>query len=109
MLAGVIVIVAGVAVSVVAFLGRAGRLPRNHLVGIRMPSTMKSDAAWLAAHRASWAYSLVAGAMTIALGVRLAIGPEDDSLALISVGVIFVPLLAGAVVARRAARGAEKS
>ena len=31
----------------------SGKLARNHYVGIRTPSTMRSDAAWVAGHRAA--------------------------------------------------------
>ena len=107
MLAGMFVIASGIAVSVVAILGRAGKLPRNHFVGIRLPSTLRSDEAWLAAHRASWPYSFGAGAVTLIYGVRLALEPEDDSLVVPFLVVLLVTLLAGAVVAHRAARNAD--
>jgi hypothetical protein len=49
--------------GIVVVLGRmaaTGRLPRNMFAGIRLPSTLRSDEAWDAGHRAA------ASAMTIA-------------------------------------------
>lgn len=37
----------------VAALCANGRLPRNGFVGIRLPATMRTDAAWIAGHRAA--------------------------------------------------------
>jgi hypothetical protein len=44
---------AGVVVVVLGRLAATGRLPRNVLAGIRIPSTMRSDEAWRAGHRAA--------------------------------------------------------
>jgi len=52
LIAGVIVAVAGVAVVVVGRLMQQGRLPLQAWAGIRTRSTMRSDDAWMAAHRA---------------------------------------------------------
>jgi uncharacterized membrane protein len=46
-------IVLCVVVIATSRLAANGRLPRNQWVGIRSPSTMRSDAAWVAAHRAA--------------------------------------------------------
>lgn len=43
-MAGIVLMVAGLIVAGVGLIGRAGKLPRNHFVGIRLPSTMRSAA-----------------------------------------------------------------
>ncbi|HEU0205710.1 MAG TPA: SdpI family protein [Pseudolysinimonas sp.] len=39
--------------AVVSQLGGTGRLPRNGFLGLRIPSTLASDDAWRAGHRAA--------------------------------------------------------
>jgi len=46
-------IVICVVIIVTSRRAASGKLPRNQYVGIRTPSTMRSDAAWVAAHRAA--------------------------------------------------------
>jgi uncharacterized membrane protein len=60
-----LVVAAGLLLAA-AVMARTGRLSRNYLVGIRLPSTMKSDAAWHAAHRASAWSIAVAGVVLLA-------------------------------------------
>lgn len=47
----------------------SGKLGRNHLAGIRMPSTMATDEAWLAAHRRAERPTRWAGIVSIITGV----------------------------------------
>lgn len=50
--------------AVLVALGRlsaVGRLPRNLLAGIRIPSTMRSNEAWLAGHHAAASALTAAG------------------------------------------------
>lgn len=58
---GWLVIVAGFVVMLIGWLGKIGKLPRNHFAGIRLPSTMRSDRAW-----ASWRMFAVALIATMA-------------------------------------------
>ncbi|GBD23026.1 hypothetical protein HRbin29_00677 [bacterium HR29] len=59
----------GSAMVAVGAAGARGRLPRNRWAGIRLPSTMASDAAWEAAHRA--AGPMMAASGGLADGVAL--------------------------------------
>ncbi|MEV4291481.1 hypothetical protein AB0K40_38755 [Nonomuraea bangladeshensis] len=45
------VLLAGLVLGVVGYLGLAGRLPRNEFAGVRTATTMRSDATFLAARR----------------------------------------------------------
>ncbi|QCR40755.1 hypothetical protein C1N74_10260 [Microbacterium sp. SGAir0570] len=47
----------------------SGKLKRNSLAGIRTPSTMASDEAWLAAHERSKGATLLTGYLAVAIGV----------------------------------------
>jgi hypothetical protein len=53
LVAGLVMMVGGAAMVWIAWLGSQHRLPRNGWAGIRIPSTMRSDQAWEAAHSAA--------------------------------------------------------
>jgi hypothetical protein len=103
---GMVLFIAGVLIVAMAALGAAGRLPRNFLAGVRIPSTMRSDAAWVAGHRAAAAPLTFLGISVAVLGLwdmsSIGGGPPPS-----------VPLLVSTVVfgawatitAHRAARG----
>ncbi|HLT70414.1 MAG TPA: SdpI family protein [Acidimicrobiales bacterium] len=107
-----IAIVAMVAGSlVVAEVGRratAGTLPRNHLAGIRVPATMRDDAAWDRGHRAGGPVLVATGLAGAAAGltawpVEVAAGPAAAAGVVLGAAVL---LLAGVVVAARRATAA---
>ena len=79
----------GVLVCWIAQAAASGRLKRNHLAGIRIPSTMVSDEAWLAAHIRARRPTFWAGIVSAASGV-LALLP-------LPMPVVVVGVLAGAV------------
>jgi len=54
-------LIPGVILIVVGRLAAMGRLPRNPLVGIRLPSTLRSQEAWRAGHVAGATALTVAG------------------------------------------------
>ena len=69
---------------VVIALGRmaaAGKLPRNLLAGIRIPSTMRSDEAWRSGHKAASKSLTVAGLGPVlaALATMVASFNEPDT------------------------------
>ncbi|WP_203136499.1 SdpI family protein [Microbacterium sp. JZ31] len=88
-----------------------GRLQRNHVAGIRLPVTMSSDAAWLAAHRAAKRLTEIAGWCAIASAVP-ALLPVPLPVVIISVLVGAIAMLAfalrGAAVGARAARANDE-
>lgn len=114
MLIGALVMaVAGVVVVVVAVTARSGRLRRNHVAGIRLPSTMRSDEAWLAAHRAGfWPTALggvaaVGGGLTATV-VVLARGDDGVGAGIVlgTAAVLLAGVVVGGVLGVKAARRA---
>jgi uncharacterized membrane protein len=76
---GLTLVVAGGALVVIGRKQQAGTLRRNWLVGLRTAQTMRSDAAWDAAHRATAGLVAAAGVVQlIAGGAVLVLRPTDD-------------------------------
>jgi hypothetical protein len=85
----------------------SGRLARNQWVGIRSPSTMRSDAAWVAGHQAAQRltplYLLITVAACAGLGWAAVTGPTPAAVINTALGgfvaliaaVIFAAVLAG--------------
>jgi hypothetical protein len=74
----------GAAVVAIGRMAAAGRLRRNVLAGIRIPSTMHSDEAWRAGHVAAATALTVAGLGPIAAAALAAKTPGDHSGKLLS-------------------------
>ena len=104
MVGGLVFTIAGAILGGIALLARAEKLPRNYFVGIRLPSTLRSQEAWLAAHRAAWAYMALSGALMIVAGVLVLINDDDPPAEWLLVTVVVIPLLIGAVKAHLVAR-----
>lgn len=103
-MATLFLVVAGFVVLVTGLLSRAQRLPRNFVMGIRLPATLKSDAAWRAAHLAVASELIGLGTGILIVGV-LAISVPP--LALFGVLIALVGLMHSSVIAHRAARRAD--
>jgi uncharacterized membrane protein len=108
MVAAVVMVVAGVLVTLVGVLGWMGRLPRNRLAGLRTPATLRSDRAFEAGNRAAGPATTLGGAAAIVSGVIAAVLPEGDVAACVLVGALVLTVLAvvGAVQGVHAARRA---
>lgn len=90
-------------------LPASGRIARGGLVGLRIPSTKRSDAAWLAAHRAALPMTTGVAAITSLLGILIAfeVTPLDlspEAAALVALAIAVGGLLVATVIADRAAR-----
>jgi len=97
--------------AVISQLGGSGRLSRNGIVGVRIPSTMSSDGAWRAGHHAAalpaWVgFVIISSAAILTL---LLFGSSGKTVfGVIAVAAIFVVSLVWLVVAAsRAARAVE--
>lgn len=109
LLIGTLWLVAGTGIALVGVAGARERLPRQHWAGIRLPSTMKSDDAWIAAHKAgaSW---LVAGGVVPAVGglLLLLARPSDEVSAVLSLAaaawMLALVCIAGVIGVRAARR-----
>ncbi|GIW12710.1 MAG: hypothetical protein KatS3mg062_0149 [Tepidiforma sp.] len=60
------VLIGGLLLVVTGWLGLNGRLPRQHLVGIRTPYALSSDERWAAVHRFGGIYLLLGGVAAVA-------------------------------------------
>lgn len=102
---GASLIVGGVALIVVGWLSRLGRLPRNGLVGLRTPSTMRTKTAWREGHAAAAGELLAAGWVAVIGGILVGTLPEfGDSVTLATAGAVVALVLHAAHKAIQTAR-----
>ncbi|PSS45198.1 hypothetical protein C6401_03585 [Arthrobacter woluwensis] len=101
--------VLGAIFIICGILALAARLPMNPFVGIRIPSTMMSDAAWKAGHRAAGPYLIVGGLCAFAGGALAIAAPSIGTLALtlIPTAAVLVFLTIAVILASRAATRAS--
>lgn len=66
-----IVFVGGTVVAWVGWRGLTGKLPRQHIAGIRTPYTLSSDERWRAVHRHGGPYLVLGGAAAAAAAAAL--------------------------------------
>lgn len=62
---------AGAVLVTIGWLGLQGKLPRNHVAGIRTPFTMSSNENWVATHRHGGPVMLFAGVAILSAGLAL--------------------------------------
>lgn len=97
--------VAAVVVAAVAVLAATGRLRRNSVAGIRIPSLYASEAAWRTGHRAAVLPTLAAAVICVALAVVDFVDPDLDLPgAILQTVVLLLGVLVGIALASRAAR-----
>lgn len=88
----------------VCYFGAKSALKRNPNAGIRLPSTMASDEAWLAAHRAAMWHVKVMGVSVLSLAVVIMFQVSaNPSFSMWAEGVLFLICLAWILVATRGA------
>lgn len=103
---------AGAALIWVANAGASGRLKRNQLAGIRTPSTLASDEAWLAAHVRAKRPTLITGGLSIAIALStfLPVPTEALTLGVLGGGILMLfVMLWGARVGGKAAVKASRT
>jgi hypothetical protein len=95
---------------VVDWAAASGRLRRNQWMGIRIPSTMRSDRGWVAGHRA--ALGLMPLHLIVGVGLLVAVlfTPTLEGVHLVGIvgaGIFLVVAAITAIVANRAAKAVE--
>lgn len=100
---GGVLVLAGAALLWVAWRGSQRELRRNRFVGIRVRSTMRSDAAWYSAHEAAAGPLGVGGGIACAGGIGVLATGVDDVIGVAVVTATLVGVLASIVLGTRAA------
>jgi hypothetical protein len=107
LLLGLLFVLAGAAELWLAWLGSQRRLAPGSFVGVRLPATRRSDAAWYAAQEATAGPYGVGGGVGAVCGLALCT-TGLDTIGVVVAAVAAVALLSGAsgatVMALRAAR-----
>lgn len=104
---GVVMIAAGVLVIWLARATASGRVGRNDIAGIRTPSTMATDDAWLAAHVRAKRPTIYAGIASFATGAFAVLPlpiPVIGAGVVVGAVVMIAFVLYGSVVGTAAAR-----
>lgn len=106
---GWITLILALFVAAMTLAAALGRLPANGTIGIRTSATQRSDAAWIAGHRAAANLVVPASVVAAALGVAVGTGWNLGPLSVGSTGgtvliAYVVVLVIAAVIANQAAR-----
>jgi uncharacterized membrane protein len=108
MIAGIALMVGGVALVVLGAIARAGKLNRQSAVGLRTKATLASDEAWKAAHEAAANWVIGAGAILFVGGVLVVLMDSEatgDVVALVATALMLIPI----VIAFRRGQAAAQS
>jgi hypothetical protein len=105
--ASIVLAIVAIAAPLVMHACAAGRIPVNHLVGIRTASVMASPGAWRAGHRAAIPSAWIGAIVALVLaGISLSPSLSDDteSGVLIAAAIaLLVAVIVGGLFANRAA------
>ncbi|MBF4552043.1 SdpI family protein [Pseudoclavibacter sp. VKM Ac-2888] len=82
----IVMIGSGLLVVWMASAAASGQLQRNSLAGIRTPSTMSSDVAWVAAHVRAKRPTMIAGYLALATGLVVLIPMPEWGIAVVVLG-----------------------
>jgi hypothetical protein len=96
MIAGIAMVVGGIALVVLGAVARAGRLTRQSFVGLRTKATLASDEAWKAGNEAAAYWVVGAGAVLVAGGVLVMLTDSQatgDVVALVATALMLLPLM----------------
>ena len=104
-IAALLVALASIVVAVVAALTAVGRLRRNSVAGIRIPSLYASEVAWRTGHRAAVTPTAAAAVICVVLAIAV-LADSDFTVAgpILETAVLVIGVLAGTTLASRAAR-----
>jgi uncharacterized membrane protein len=108
MIAGIALMVGGIALVVLGATAGAGKLARQSVVGMRTRATLASDEAWEAAHEAAANWVMGAGAVLFVGGIVVILADSEttgDVVALIATALMLIPL----VIAFRRGQAAAQS
>lgn len=101
-----------VALAIVAQAAGAGKIPRGHFIGIRIRSTLASDDAWRAGHRAAVLPAYICAVALVVVDIAAAlVAASTNSPRLTALGLIPFILLSIAwifVAANRAAKSVQQ-
>jgi hypothetical protein len=95
---------------IVDWAAATGRLRRNQWVGIRIPSTMRSDQGWVAGHQAALRLMPLHLLVGVGLFITVLFAPTMDAVHIVGIGgaVVFVLVaVITALVANRAAKAVD--
>ena len=98
MIAGIAMVVGGIALMVLGLMARSGRLTRQMVVGLRTQATLASDEAWRAGNQAAAGWVIGAGVVLLAGGTAVMLIESEEVggvVALIAVAIMLIPLVIG--------------
>ena len=106
--AGIALMLGGMALVILGAIARAGKLTRQSVVGLRTKATMASDEAWKAAHEASANWVIAAGTVMFVGGALVMLTDSEtmgDVAALVATALVMIPI----VIAFRRGQAAARS